>query len=364
MNNELNLLYENCMICPRKCRVDRTKGERGFCKASGTIAAARAALHFWEEPCISGETGSGAVFFSGCNMGCVFCQNYEIAHDEVKKEISVDRLSDIFLELQDKKAANINLVTPTHFVPSIIKALEIAKDKGLKIPVVYNTSAYENVDTIKMLDGLVDIYLPDCKYYNSELSFKYSKARDYFEKALPAIEEMVRQTGAPTFYYPHVHPGISRKEACQKSLNADEYNDIVTGEDSSLDDVTQTEKIDQDSMNYDISGQNESSDYSGPLMKKGTIVRHLLLPGHLDDSMNVVNRIHNRFGNDIYISIMNQYTPMPHSAAFPELTRTVNVADYDKLVDYAIDIGVEYAFIQGDETDKSSFIPAFDYSGL
>ncbi|SHI29176.1 putative pyruvate formate lyase activating enzyme [Butyrivibrio fibrisolvens DSM 3071] len=326
------------------CRVDRTAGQKGFCRESGNPAAARAALHFWEEPCISGQTGSGAVFFSGCNMGCVFCQNYEIAHDEVRKEITQDRLADIFLELQDKKAANINLVTPTHFIPGIVMALESAKNKGLKIPVVYNTSSYENVESLKLLDGLVDIYLPDCKYYSGDLSAKYSKAADYFEKALPAIEEMVRQTGSPSFYMPHVHPGSSSDEDCNKSISADKYNDIVAG-DESLEDT-------------------ESSDYTGPLMKKGTIVRHLLLPGHLDDSIKIVTKLHEKFGDKIYISLMNQYTPMPHSAVFPELTNTVSSDDYDKLIDHAIDIGVENAFIQGDETDKSSFIPAFDYSGL
>lgn len=340
MREEIENLYKKCILCPRKCKVDRTSGERGFCKEGANPAAARAALHFWEEPCISGKTGSGAVFFSGCNMGCVYCQNYEIAHDEVRKEISVERLSDIFLQLQDKKAANINLVTPTHFVPGIIEALLIAKDNGLKIPVVYNTSAYENVDTIKMLDGLVDIYLPDCKYYSSELSEKYSRAGDYFEMALPAIKEMVRQTGEPRFFYPNVHPLTAHKEQSDKSLNACEYNDTVTADD----------QVDED--------------YSGPLMRKGTIVRHLLLPGHLEDSKKIVYKLHESFGDRIYISLMNQYTPMPHSAEFPNLASTVSKGDYESLIDYAIEIGVENAFIQGDETDKTSFIPAFDYTGL
>ncbi|WP_296833874.1 radical SAM protein [Butyrivibrio sp.] len=345
MREDLRNLYSNCMLCPRKCKVDRNDGEKGFCKESSSPAAARAALHFWEEPCISGRSGSGAVFFSGCNMGCVFCQNYEIAHDEVRKEITVERLSDIFLELQDKKAANINLVTPTHFVPGIVEALESAKNKGLKIPVVYNTSSYENVDTLKMLDGLIDIYLPDCKYYSSELSLKYSKAEDYFDKAIAAIEEMVRQTGKPLFYYPGVHPFLSHAQDVSKSLNADEYNDIVISGDNNDENL-------------------DDSDYTGPLMKKGTIVRHLLLPGQIEDSMEIIRRLHDRFDDSVYISLMNQYTPMPHSAAFPELTRKVNESDYDRLIDHAIDIGIEYAFIQGDETDKSSFIPAFDYTGL
>ena len=315
MNRDLNKLYENCILCPRKCGVNRLKGEKGFCREGSYLAAARAALHFWEEPCISGQTGSGAVFFSGCNMGCVFCQYYEIAS--------------FFLALYLSFRCNSY---------SYYKR-ESAKDKGLKIPVVYNTSAYENVETIKMLDGLIDIYLPDCKYYSSDLSFRFSKAGDYFDRALDAIGEMVRQTQRPRFYCPDMQQGSGAYLNCTRTISADEYNDIVT------------------------SGE-ESSDYTGPLMRRGTIVRHLLLPGHLEDSIGVVTRLHERFGDDIYISLMNQYTPMPHSTEYPELVNKVDDTDYERLIDYAIDIGVEYAFIQGGETDNTSFIPAFDYTGL
>lgn len=340
MRDEYNKLYQNCKLCPRNCGIDRTKGEKGFCRADGSIEAARAALHFWEEPCISGEFGSGAVFFSGCNMGCVFCQNYEIAHAKVRRKISTKRLSDIFLELQDQNAANINLVTPTHFVPGIIEALEDSKKRGLKIPVVYNTGAYENVETIKLLDGLVDIYLPDCKYYSSKLSKKYSMAEDYYSKAILAIKEMVRQTGKPQFFGIHVHPQKATYKELQESLCADEYNNIVTGDEC------------------------DNSDYYGPLMKRGTIVRHLLLPGNINDSIEIVRRLYGEFGNDIYISLMNQYTPMPHSFNIPELSKKVSKDDYERLIEYAIDLGVENAFIQGDETDNDSFIPAFDYTGI
>lgn len=295
----------DCTLCPRKCHVDRTTGQTGFCGQSDKIMAARAALHFWEEPCLSGTNGSGAVFFSGCNLHCIYCQNHTIAQGQSGKEISVERLSEIFLELQDKQAHNINLVTPTHYVPQIIQALQTAKDNGLTIPVVYNTSGYENVDTLKRLEGLIDIYLPDLKYHDSTLSARYSNAPDYFAKASVAIEEMLRQTGRPVF---------------------------VDGEDS--------------------------------LMLKGVIVRHLLLPGCEADSRYLLQYLHQTFGNDIYVSIMNQYTPMHNVADIPALNRRITPEEYDRIVDYAIQIGIENGFIQEGETASESFIPAFDCEGI
>lgn len=295
----------DCTLCPRKCHVDRTAGQTGFCGQSDKIMAARAALHFWEEPCLSGTNGSGAVFFSGCNLHCIYCQNHTIAQGQTGREISVERLSEIFLELQDKKAHNINLVTPTHFVPQIIKALQTAKDNGLTIPVVYNTSGYENVDTIKRLEGLIDIYLPDLKYHDSALSARYSNAPDYFVKAAAAIKEMLRQTGRPIF---------------------------VDSEDS--------------------------------LMLKGVIVRHLLLPGCEADSRRLLHYLHQAYGNDIYVSIMNQYTPMPGVADIPALNRRISAEEYDRIVDYAIQIGIENGFIQEGETASESFIPDFDCEGI
>lgn len=295
----------DCTLCPRKCHVDRTTGQTGFCGQSDKIIAARAALHFWEEPCLSGTNGSGAVFFSGCNLHCIYCQNHTIAQGQSGKEISVERLSEIFLELQDKQAHNINLVTPTHYVPQIIQALQTAKDNGLTIPVVYNTSGYENVDTLKRLEGLIDIYLPDLKYHDSTLSARYSNAPDYFAKASVAIEEMLRQTGGPVF---------------------------VDGEDS--------------------------------LMLKGVIVRHLLLPGCEADSRYLLQYLHQTHGNDIYVSIMNQYTPMPHVTDIPALNRRITPEEYDRIVDYAIQIGIENGFIQEGETASESFIPAFDCEGI
>lgn len=295
-----------CDLCPRKCLVDRKKGEKGICGQTENLKVARAALHFWEEPCISGDAGSGAVFFSGCPLHCVFCQNENIANGTVGKEISLERLVDIFLELQEKKANNINLVTPGHFVPQIVKALDQARREGLTLPVVYNTSSYETVDTIKMLEGYVDIYLPDFKYMSPVLSKKYSHAPDYAEVAKAAIAEMVRQTGKAVF------------------VNGDEDN----------------------------------------LILRGTIVRHLTLPGCMEDSMQILKYLHDTYGDMIYISIMNQFTPLSNLEKYPELNRRITDEEYETLVDYAIDIGIENGFIQEGDTAEESFIPAFDCEGV
>lgn len=294
----------NCTLCPRECHANRNAGETGYCGQAETLMAARAALHFWEEPCLSGTNGSGAVFFSGCNLRCVYCQNHDIAHGLSGRGITVSRLSDIFLELQEKGAHNINLVTPTHFVPQIITALEAAKKRGLSLPIVYNTSAYEKTDTLKRLDGLVDIYLPDLKYYDNSLSKAYSNASDYFEKAAAAIAEMIRQTGAPVF----------------------------TNDDA--------------------------------LMKKGVIVRHLLLPGCEKDTRRILDYLHSTYKDNIYVSIMNQYTPLAQVENLPPLNRRISSREYEKIVDYAISIGIENGFIQEGETASESFIPAFDCEGI
>lgn len=295
----------DCILCPRECHANRLSGEIGFCRSTAVLTAARAALHFWEEPCISGTNGSGAVFFSGCNMGCVFCQNHAIAHAKSGKEVSVKKLSDIFLNLQDKGAHNINLVTPSHFIPQILTALTTAKAHGLSIPIVYNTSAYEKPEVLRMLDGLIDIYLPDLKYCDPALSAKYSAAPDYFSVASAAIQEMVRQIGDPVF------------------------------------------ETDENS-----------------LMKRGVIVRHLLLPGCGADSRRVLRYLHTTYGSRIYISIMNQYTPMPNMQSYPELNHTITEREYDRIINYAISIGIENGFIQEGETASESFIPPFDCEGL
>ena len=292
-----------CALCPRECLADRSAGKKGFCGMDERIYLARAALHMWEEPCISGKKGSGAVFFTGCGLRCCYCQNREIAIGDSGKEISVSRLSRIFLELEQKGAANINLVTGTHYVPKIVHALEMAKTDGLSIPVVYNSSGYEKKETVHMLDGLIDVYLPDLKYLDKNLAQSFSHAPDYTVIAKQAIKEMVRQTG-----------------------------ECIFGEDGYI--------------------------------KKGTIVRHLILPGHTRNSIQVLDYLHKTYGNTIYISIMNQYTPVWHQEKYPELNRRVTGREYEKVLNAALEIGIENGFFQEGETSKESFIPAFDYEGI
>lgn len=294
----------NCTICPRDCRADRENGRRGFCGVAGNnIKCARAALHLWEEPCISGNTGSGAVFFSGCPLRCVYCQNRDIAGADRGLEITEARLAEIFLELAQQGAANINLVTPTHYTREILRAVLRAREQGLTLPMVYNCSGYEKVSTLKMLEGIVDIYLTDFKYMDTEAAKAYSRAPDYPEVAKAALAEMVRQTGAAVF--------------------------------------------DEEGM-----------------MKRGVIVRHLLLPNHLKNAKGVVKYVYETYGDRVYLSLMNQYTPLPGMEAYPELNRRVTKREYDRLLDYALSLGVENAFIQEGETAKESFIPAFDCRGV
>lgn len=298
--------YLSCEICPRTCKVNRENGQTGVCKVTSQLKVARAALHFWEETCISGTKGSGTVFFSGCSMHCVFCQNEEISQGLVGKEISRERLAEIFLELQEKGANNINLVTPGQYVPHIAWAVESARNEGLQLPIVYNTSSYEKVDTLKRLEGIVDVYLPDFKYYSCELAARYSNAPDYPDVAKAAIAEMVRQQPQPVF--------------------------------------------------YEADGQE--------LMKNGVIVRQLLLPGQLQDAKNIVKYLHDTYENQIYISLMNQFTPLPHVEKYPELNKKVSKRTYEKYIDYAIEIGVENGFIQEGDVAQESFIPKFDGEGV
>ncbi len=296
-------LLENCTLCPRECKVNRLEGMRGYCGMDSRIRAARAALHMWEEPCISGKKGSGAVFFSGCGLRCCFCQNRDIAIGDSGKEITLSRLADIFLELEQKGAANLNLVTGAHYVPQIISALEIAKEKGFGLPVVYNSSGYEKVETLRMLDGYVDVYLPDMKYADGRLAAFFSHAEDYPRRAGAAIAEMVRQTGA-----------------CQ--FKQEGY------------------------------------------IRKGTIVRHLILPGHTKNSLAVLEYLHKTYGNDIFISVMNQYTPVWKQEKYQELNRKVTRREYEKVLNYAVELGIENGYFQEGETAKESFIPKFDYEGV
>ena len=302
--------FTSCDICPRECKINRSIGQTAYCGETEAVRVARAALHMWEEPCISGTKGSGTVFFTGCSLKCVFCQNGVIANSKAGKEISVERLAEIYLKLQDEGANNINLVTATHFIPQVAKSLETAKGHGLNIPIVYNTGGYEKKDSIKLLDGLVDVYLPDMKYYSEMLSARYSNAKDYFLIAKEALNEMFMQVKRPVF------------------ANSNEI--IEEG-----------------------------------IMKKGVIVRHMVLPGQTEDSKKVLKYLHDTYGDDIFISIMNQYTPMKGIGEnFPELNRRLTDEEYDEVVDFAIDIGIENGFIQEGETAKESFIPSFDGEGL
>ena len=319
--------FTDCCLCPRNCHVDRTQGKTGYCGQTDQIRAARAALHMWEEPCISGDAGSGAVFFSGCPLGCVFCQNHSIAAGRLGKTIATERLAEIFLELQDQKAWNINRVTAGHFAPQVVRALELAKGQGLKLPIVYNTSGYEKVETLRMFEGLVDIYLPDFKYLSAELADAYSHAADYPQVAKLALQEMVRQVGSAQF-------------------------EIVSGENSGR--VT-------DELLTDV----DYGDGELERMLQGVVVRHLVLPGYVEESKNVIRYLYETYGNQIYISIMNQYTPMSGiEVQYPELGRKITLREYDEVVDYAIESGVENGFIQEGETAEESFIPEFDTSGV
>lgn len=295
--------YENCLLCPRKCGINRSTGQTGVCGVSSEIKVARAALHYWEEPCISGKRGSGAVFFSGCSLHCVFCQNREISDGKAGKLISKERLSDIFMELADKGANNINLVTPGQYIPDIVWAVNDAKSRGMKLPIIYNTSGYENVTELKLLEGIVDVYLPDFKYMDSTLSARYSRAKDYPSVAKQALSEMVRQ-----------------------------QPDVV------IDDAT-------------------------GLIQKGVIVRQLLLPGHVNDAKAILKYLYDTYHDHVYISMMSQFTPIALKD-YPEINRTVTRREYERLVDYALKIGITNAFIQEGDVANDSFIPAFDCEGV
>ena len=260
--------YTICTLCPRVCKVNRENGQSGVCGVSAELKVARAALHFWEETCISGNRGSGAVFFSGCSLHCVFCQNESISRGEAGKIISGERLAEIFLELQEQGANNINLVTPGQYIPHIVWSVEQARNQGLKLPIVYNTSSYEKVDSLKQLEGIVDIYLPDFKYWNPEIAARYSHAADYPEVARAAIAEMVRQQPSAEF--------------------------------------------------------NSPKDGELEIMSKGVIVRQMLLPGQLKDAKQIVKYLYETYGNQIYLSLMSQFTPLAHVKGYPELNRRVS----------------------------------------
>lgn len=286
-----------CSICPRKCGIER-KNANGFCRTSEDFKIARAALHFWEEPCISGKSGSGTVFFSGCNLKCVYCQNYEISRDNKGREISCDRLVEIFENLVSLGAENINLVNPTHFAPMLAEVLEEWKSP---VPIVYNSSGYESVETLRRLDGLIDIYLPDFKYIRNDKAERYSRAADYPEIAKAALEEMYRQTGKAVF--------------------------------------------------------------DGAMMKKGMIIRHLILPQNTNSSLRIIDYISNHF-EGAYLSLMAQYIPCTNLENYQEINRTITKREYNKVVDYALSKGLEKLFVQELSSADDKYIPLFDFSGV
>lgn len=293
-----------CELCPRMCGVDRAE-KRGFCGMGENITAAKAMLHFWEEPCVSGARGSGAVFFSGCVMKCVFCQNYYISSENAGREITEERLAGIFLELQAKGAQNINLVNPTHFVPQILRALETARSRGLSLPIVYNSGGYERVETLRTLEGIVDVYLPDVKYFSDKLARKLSAAPNYFDTAMKAVEEMVRQTGKPQF------------------------------------------------------------DGEGAIIK-GVIVRHLVLPWQYRDSAEIIKRVGERFGGDVLFSLMSQYTPFGRVKTEPSLAkmnRRITTFEYQKALEAVYEAGLK-GFMQEKSSAKEEYTPRFDLEGI
>ncbi len=298
---EEEIKIQNCRLCPRECGADRTK-EAGLCGAGARIRAARAMLHFWEEPCISGKNGSGTIFFSGCPLKCRYCQNYKISTENLGKEISVQRLCEIFMELKEKGAHNINLVSPTQYAPFIIKALKEVKPL-LKIPVVWNTGGYEKVETIKSLNGLVDVYLPDLKYISPEISLKYSGAEDYFEMASAALNEMYSQLGGVVF------------------------------------------------------------DETG-LLKRGIVVRHLVLPGNRAESLKILDWLCCNFPKkDILLSLMSQYTPYRHDEKFKELNRRISSFEYSVVAQKAAELGFE-GYLQEKSSAKEEYTPDFDFLGI
>ena len=295
MESKLDYL-KKCEICPHRCGVDRTNNQIGRCKSKNTVKVAKASIHMYEEPCISKGSGSGTVFFSNCNLNCVFCQNYEISQNGLGKEITIKELASIFLKLQSENVNNINLVTPTSYVPQIIEAIKIAKDNGLNIPIVYNTNSYENIETLKLLEGYIDIYLPDLKYSENELGEKYSNVKNYFEVATTAIKEMYRQVG------------------------------------------------------------NLKCDKNG-IAKKGVIIRHLVLPNHIENSKKVLSWIKNNLPQDVYVSVMNQYFPIYKAKNIKDLNRKITKREMKKIEEFIYSTDLKNGYIQDIEENEIQYVP-------
>ncbi len=296
-------MLRNCRICPRDCGVDRTKGETGVCRADDKIKLAKAYPHLWEEPCISGTRGSGTVFFSRCNLRCKFCQNYKISQEDFGKEVTTEQLAGIFLNLQDEGVHNINLVTATIYIPQVAGAIAAARENGLAVPVVYNTNSYETVEALKLLDGLVDVYLPDLKYFDDKMAFAYSSAPHYFDTATAAIMEMFRQTG-----------------------------EVVLDDDG--------------------------------IIEKGLIIRHLMMPGRLEDSKLILDWIRHNLPIGVYVSIMCQYVPLFKAREIPDLNKRVTEKEYKSIVDYFFNIGLENGYIQEMDSASDEYVPDFDLEGI
>ena len=295
MNKEL----ECCTICPHNCKINRTKNP-GRCKSTDKIKIALYSIHNFEEPCISGKKGSGTIFFSNCNMNCVFCQNYEISQLGRGKEITIEELANVMIKQQERNVQNINLVTPTSYVLHIVEAIKIARKKGLEIPIVYNTNGYESVETLKLLEGYVDIYLPDLKYYYDDLAKKYSKVDNYFEIATKAIQEMYRQVGAPVL------------------------------------------------------------DENG-VMKKGLMIRHLILPNEVQNSKKVLKWIKENIDSNVYVSIMAQYFPTYKAKEIPEIARKITKEEYEKVENYLYELDLENGYIQELGEHEEEYVPTWEY---
>ncbi len=297
----MNNILEKCVICPHQCKVDRTCDKRGFCRANDKVKIALASIHHFEEPCISGENGSGTIFFSNCNMKCVYCQNHEISQEDFGKEISIEHLSNIFLNKQKEGVHNINLVTPTIYVLQIIEAIKLAKNNGLTIPIIYNSSGYESKDTLKLLEGYIDVYLPDFKYMDDEIAFKYSKIKNYSSIAKDAINEMYRQVGTPV-----------------------------------LDDKG--------------------------IIKKGLIIRHMILPSHIYNTKKVLEWINKKFGNKVYVSVMAQYFPAYKAKDDAKISRKITIEEYNEVEEYLYSLDLENGYIQELGEHEEEYVPKFDLS--
>jgi len=296
------IMIKKCEICPRKCKINRENGDIGYCNSGDKVKIALISKHNFEEPCISGKgnkkEGSGTVFFSGCNLRCVFCQNHEISQEGIGKEIEIEELAKKFIELQNMNVNNINLVTPTMYVPQIIEAIKIARKEGLNLPIIYNSNGYENVETIKLLNGYIDVYLPDLKYYSDNLAIKYSAAPNYFETAVKAIKEMYNQVGGPIF---------------------DEYG----------------------------------------IIKRGVIVRHLVLPNHLQNTKRILKWIKCNLEEDVYVSVMAQYFPTFKANKFEEINRKLSIKEYKEIEKYIYLEGIENGYMQDLESNEEKYVPKF-----